>query len=91
MGGFGSWPKSLPSDTKVLLTKNDSKLIIFQKITNFKRNSSKKPVFAQDFEGSKYIKNVVISQRVLCFSVPKEETAQVLAHLAILGRSAEPG
>ena len=49
-GLFGGLEKSLekypkfrlPSDTKLLLTKNYSKTIIFAKITNFTRNSLKK-------------------------------------------------
>ena len=40
----------VPSDTKVLLTKNYSEILLFQTITNFTRNSVKKPFFPGDFE-----------------------------------------
>ena len=47
----------VPPDTKLLLTKNYSEIIIFEKITNFIRNSSKMPSFPGDFEGAKPLKN----------------------------------
>ena len=53
---FGPF-SNLPSDTKLLLTKNYSEIIIFVKITNFIRNSSKKSFFPGDFESAKGLKN----------------------------------
>ena len=40
----------IPSDTKVVLTKNYSEIIIFKKITIFIHNSSKKSFFPGGFE-----------------------------------------
>ena len=48
---------SLPSDTKLLLTKNYSEIFIFGKITNLTRNSSKMSFFPGDIESAKSIKN----------------------------------
>ena len=48
---------TLPSDTKLLLTKNYSEIIIFVKITNFTRNSLKKSLFPGDSESAKCLKN----------------------------------
>ena len=47
----------LPSDTKLLLTKNYFEIIIFGKITNLTRNSSKMSFFPGHFESSKALKN----------------------------------
>ena len=47
----------LPSDTKLLLTKNYSKIIIFRKITNLTRNSLKMSFFPGHFERTKCLKN----------------------------------
>ena len=47
----------LPSDTKLLLTKNYSEIIIFVKITNFTRYSLKKSLFPGDFESAKCLKS----------------------------------
>ena len=49
--------RSLPSDTKLLLTKNYSEIIIFGKITNLTRNFSKISFIPGDFESSKPLKN----------------------------------
>ena len=48
---------SVPSDTKLLLTKNYSEIIIFGKITNLTRNSLKKSFFPGDFKTTKCLKN----------------------------------
>ena len=47
----------VPSDTKLLLTKNYSKIIIFEKPTNLIRNSLKKSLFPGDFEGTRLPQN----------------------------------
>ena len=47
----------LPSDTKLLLTKNYFKINIFEKITNFTRNSLEKSLFPGDFESVECLKN----------------------------------
>ena len=47
----------LPSDTKLLLTKNYSEIIIFGKITNLTRNSLKMSFFPGHFESTKSLKN----------------------------------
>ena len=47
----------LPSDTKLLLTKNYSEIIIFGKITNLTRNSLKMSFFPGHFESSKPLTN----------------------------------
>ena len=46
----------LPSDTKLLLTKNYFETIIFEKITNVTHNSSKKSFFPGDSEEAKTLK-----------------------------------
>ena len=46
----------LPSDTKLLLTKNHSEINIFWKITNLMRNSLKMSVFPGHFERTKCLK-----------------------------------
>ena len=53
----GSYSLCLPSDTKLLLTKNYSEIIIFEKITNFTRNFPKKSFFPGDLESAKSLKN----------------------------------
>ena len=51
-------PFDLPSDTKLLLTKNYSdKKIYIGKFTNVMRNSLKKSFFSGDLEGTKVLKN----------------------------------
>ena len=45
------------SDTKLLLTKNYSEIIVSQIIMNFIRNSLKKSSFPGDFEGAKTLKD----------------------------------
>ena len=47
----------LPSDTKLLLTKDYSEIIIFGKITNLTRNSLKMSFFPGHFESTKSLKN----------------------------------
>ena len=47
----------VPSDTKLFLTKNYSEIIIFAKITNFKRNSLKKSFFPGNLESAKSLEN----------------------------------
>ena len=47
----------LPSDTKLLLTKNDSEIIKFWKIANLTRNFLKMPAFPGHFESTKWLKN----------------------------------
>ena len=47
----------LPSDTKLLLTKNYSEIIIFGKITNLARNFLKMSLFSGHFESTKSLKN----------------------------------
>ena len=51
------WFWNIPSDTKLLLTKNYSEIIIFAKITNFTRNSLKKSFFPGNLKSSKSLKN----------------------------------
>ena len=46
----------IPSDTKLLLTKNYSEIIIFGKITNLTRNSLKMSFFPGHFESTKSLK-----------------------------------
>ena len=48
---------NIPSDTKLLLTKNDSEINIFGKITNLTRNSLKMSFFPGHFETTKFLKN----------------------------------
>ena len=50
-------PLTLPSDTKLLLTKNYSEIFIFAGITNFMRNSLKKSFFPGNLESVKSLKN----------------------------------
>ena len=52
-----SQDRQLPSDTKLLLTKNYSEIIIFGKITNLTRNSLKMSFFPGHFESTKSLKN----------------------------------
>ena len=47
----------LPSDTKVLLTKNYSKIIISRNLTNLTRNSLKMPFFPGHFESPNCLRN----------------------------------
>ena len=47
----------MPSDTKLLLTKNYSEIVIFKKITNFMRNFWKKSFFPGDFKRAISLKN----------------------------------
>ena len=47
----------IPSDTKLLLTKNYSEIIIFGKIANLTRNSLKMSLFPGHFERTKCLKN----------------------------------
>ena len=47
----------IPCDTKLLLTKNYSEIIIFGKITNLTRNSLKMSFFPGHFERTKFLKN----------------------------------
>ena len=47
----------VPSDTKLLLTKNYSEIFDFEKITNFIRNSLKKSFFPADIEQAKPLEN----------------------------------
>ena len=47
----------LTPDTKLLLTKNYSQIIIFGKITNLTRNSLKMFLFPGNFESTKSLKN----------------------------------
>ena len=47
----------LPSDTKLLLTKNYSEIVIFGKITNLTRNSLKMSFFPGHFESTNSLKN----------------------------------
>ena len=49
--------QELPSDTKLLLTKNYSEIINFGKITNLTRNSLKMSFFPGHFESTKSLKN----------------------------------
>ena len=49
--------RHIPSDTKLLLTKNYSEIIIFGKITNLTRNSLKKSLFPGNLESAKSLKN----------------------------------
>ena len=51
-----SYPPLPPSDTKLLLANNYSKIIIFGKIMNLKRNSLKMSFFPGHFESTKYLK-----------------------------------
>ena len=48
---------ALPSDTKLLLTKNYSEIIIFGKITNLTRNSLKMSFFPGHLESTQSLKN----------------------------------
>ena len=54
---FSRESREVPSDTKLLLTKNYSKIIIFVQITNFTRNSQKMSLFPGDLESAKRLKN----------------------------------
>ena len=45
------------SDTKLLLTKNGSEVIIFGKLTNLTRNSLEMSFFPRHFERTKSLKN----------------------------------
>ena len=47
----------VPSDTKLLLTKNYFEIIISRKITNFTRNFWKKSFFPGDFESANSLEN----------------------------------
>ena len=47
----------LPSDTKLLLTKNYSEIIIFERITNLTHNCLKISFFPGHFESANYVKN----------------------------------
>ena len=47
----------LPSDTKFLLTKNYSEIIIFEQFTNLTRNSLKMSFFPGHFESANRLKN----------------------------------
>ena len=49
--------KYLPSDTKLLLPKNCSEIIIFGKITKFTRNSLNLSFFLGNLKSSKPLKN----------------------------------
>ena len=51
-----AWELRVPSDTKLLLTKNYSEIIIFGKITNLTRNSLKMSFFPGDFESTECLK-----------------------------------
>ena len=46
----------VPSDTKLLLTKNYFEIVIF-KITNFTRNSTEKSFFPGDFKAADSLEN----------------------------------
>ena len=58
------------SDTRVLLTKNYSEIILFVKITNFTRNSLKKSLFPQeDFESAQRLKTTKNDYQGIIFVV----------------------
>ena len=52
ISGFEPSTSHTLSGPGLLLTKNYSKIIIFEEITNLTRNSLKKPFFPEDFEGT---------------------------------------
>ena len=74
MGG----PYAIPSNTKLLLTKNDFEITIFGKITNLARNSLKMSFFPGHFGSSKslnnsenyfsgnYFRNNFVSEGIFC-------------------------
>ena len=59
----------LPFDTKLLLTKNYSEIIIFGKITNLTRNSLKKSLFPGDFENKKSLTNYEKNSQGIIFVI----------------------
>ena len=72
--------QKLPSDPKLLLTKNYSKIIIFEKLRNFTRNFQKKSFFPGDFESANSLKikknnsQGIIFAIVSCQRVKRSET-----------------
>ena len=59
----------LPSDTKSLLMKNHSEIIIFVKITKFTRNSLKKSLFPGNCESVKGLKNYKKNSQGIIFVI----------------------
>ena len=66
----------LPSDTKLLLTKNYSKIIIFTKITNFTRNSLKMSFFPGNLKSSKSLKITKNISQGMIFVIISCQTAR---------------
>ena len=56
-GRSNLWKIRIPSDTKLLLTKNYSEIIIFAKITNLTRNSLKMSFFPGHFKRAECLGN----------------------------------